>query len=283
MVTTLFVIGGLIFFNVILTSTLSLLEAKVDISVYFKTDAPEEDILALRDSLTELNEVKSIEYISREQALEEFSRRHTNNALITQSLAELEENPLGAALNVKAKNPSQYESITRFLEGSSTILLDNKSLAFSSIIDKVNYRQNKLVIDRLSSILALSRQAGLGISLVLAFIAVLVTFNTIRLAIYTSRDEISVMRLVGASNQRVRGPFIVEGIVHGLFASLITVLIFYPLTFWLGPKAENFFGGLNIFDYYLAHWFSIFSILFLTGIGLGMLSAYVAVRRYLKV
>src|SRR3989344_6880946 len=193
-VIALFVVGSLVFSNVILTNTLTQLENKVDISVYFKTEAGEPDILALKSSLEKLDEVKEVNYISQEQALEDFRNRHRDNALITQSLAELDENPLGAALNIKAKNPSQYESIARFLEGDSELVSSNQAGFFSVIIDKVNYRQNKQVIERLVNIIGASRKIGFGVTVALAVIAILVTFNTIRLAIYTSRDEISVMR-----------------------------------------------------------------------------------------
>ncbi len=272
MVVTLFVIGSLIFVRVLLSSTLAQVEDKVDITVYFKTDANENDILAVKDSLSKLNEVKSINYISAEDALNDFKQRHANNALITQSLEELESNPLGANLNIKAKSPSQYESIARFLESSA-----------APSIDKINYRQNKVVIERLSNILTASENLGIGITLVLSIIAVLVAFNTIRLAIYTSKDEISVMRLVGASSRYIKGPFVVGGIMCGLFAAVFTMIIFYPLTLWLGPLAEKFFSGPNLFAYYISNFFQIFALLILAGVGLGALSSFIAVRKHLKV
>ena len=272
MVITLFVIGGLILGKALVVSTLAQIEDKVDITVYFKTDAKEDEIIALKEKLADINEVKNVNYISAEDALRAFQERHSGNALITQSLEELAENPLGANLNIKAKDLSQYESISRFLEASAI-----------SSIDKINYRQNKVVIDRLSNILNASRNAGFGIILVLSIIAVLVAFNTIRLAIFTSRDEITVMKLVGASSRYVRGPFIVEGLMYGLVAAIFTMIIFYPLTFWLGPLTEKFFGGINLFAYYISNFFQLFAILFVVGCGLGAFSSYIATRRYLKV
>ena len=272
MAMTLFVIGGLIFGRALLNSTLSQLENKVDITVYFKTDANEDDIFSLKNKLAKLNEVASINYISADEALEAFRARHADNALITQSLDELGENPLEASLNIKAKDPTQYEIISQFLKTSG---IDS--------IDKVDYSQNKAVIERLSNILNASRNAGVGITLVLSIIAVLVAFNTIRLAIYTSRDEIAVMRLVGASNRYIRGPFIIEGIMHGLVAAIFTMIIFYPLTYWLGPLAERFFGGPNLFAYYISNFFQLFAILLAAGVLLGSFSSYIATRRYLKV
>ena len=272
MVITLFVLGSLIFGRALLNSTLSQLEDKVDITVYFKTGANEGEILSMKDKLSKLDEVKEINYISSEKALQDFRERHADNALITQSLDELAENPLGANLNIKAKDTSQYESIARFLEASAI-----------SSIDKINFRQNKAIIERLGNILNASRNAGIGATLVLGIIAVLVAFNTIRLAIYTSKDEITVMRLVGASSRHIRGPFIVEGIMYGVFAAIFTMFIFYPLTLWLGPLAERFFNGPDLFAYYISNFFQIFAILLAAGVGLGSLSSYIATRRYLKV
>ena len=272
MVITLFVGGTLFFSNLLLTSALQSLEKKVDISVYFTNEAPEEEIASLQIALKRLAEVDSIEYISRDDALAQFRQRHSANALITQSLDELGENPLGATINVKAKDPKQYASISRFLESGS----------FGSIIDKINYRQNQVVIDRLTSLIAASRALGLGITVVLAFIAILVTFNTIRLAIYTSKDEISIMRLVGASNSYIRGPFLVEGMIHGLFATIVTMVIFWPLAVWLGPKASRFFGGPNLFNYYLSNFVAIFLMLLAVGVVLGVISSLIATRRYLR-
>jgi cell division transport system permease protein len=272
MVITLFVIGGLIFGRALLNSTLSQLENKVDVTIYFKTDANEDEILSVKDRIAKLNEVANVNYISADEALENFKQRHAGNALITQSLDELGENPLGANLNIKAKDASQYENISQFLEASAI-----------SSIDKIDYNQNKAIIDRLFNILNASRNAGVGVTLVLSVIAVLVAFNTIRLAIYTSKDEITVMRLVGASSQYIRGPFIIEGVMHGIVAAIFTMIIFYPLTYWFGPMAENFFGGPNLFAYYISNFFQLFAILVIAGILLGSFSAFIATRRYLKV
>ncbi len=277
MIITLFSIGSIIFARAILLSTLDELQDKVDISVYFKVEAGEDDILALKNSLFKLSEVKNVEYVSREQALNDFIERHKENALITQSLEELNENPLGAALNIKAKETSQYATIAKFLEDKL------KVEGAASSIDKVNYRQNKLVIERLSGILDSSKRIGFAVSLILIIISILVTFNTIRLAIYSSRDEIGVMRLVGASNKFVSGPFMVEGLMYGVIAGVITLVIFYPLTLWLGPLTESFFSGINLYDYYLSNFVQIFFILIMTGVILGTISSTIAIRRYLRV
>jgi len=274
---TLFSIGSLIFAKAILSSTLAQIQDKVDVSVYFKTDADEQDILALKSKLEKTGEVKSVEYISSEQALENFKERHKDNALIMQSLEELESNPLGAVLNVKAKETSQYESIAKSLEISSGLSAE------TSIIDKINYYQNRVVIDRLTKILDSTKRLGIIISIILIIISLLVTFNTVRLAIYSSREEIGIMRLVGASGKFVSGPFVIEGIMHGIIASIVTMALFYPCTLWLGKMTQNFFGGINIFEYYVSNFVQLFLIILGTGIILGAISSFIAVRRYLRV
>ena len=273
MTLALFVIGSLIFSNVLLTSALSRIQDQVDISVYFRTDAVEEEILGAKAAISQLPQVKSIAYISRDDALSKFRARHAGNALITQSLDELTDNPLQASLNIRAQNPDQYEIIAQFLEAS----------AYQVIIDKINYFQNQVVINRLSNVLKAGRAVGFGITLVLAAIAVLVVLNTIRLAISTARDEISVMKVVGATSRYIRGPFIVNGALYGIFAALITIALFYPLTLWLGPRSAQFFGGLDLFRYCLSHFLQMFVILHSCGVLLGIVSSIIAIRRYLKV
>jgi cell division transport system permease protein len=118
--------------------------------------------------------------------------------------------------------------------------------------------------------------------IILIIMALLITFNTIRLAIYITREEISVMKLVGASSMYIRGPFVVAGMLYGLIAGIITLILFYPITAWLGKETMNFFIGVNVFDFYIAHFGEIFLIIMAAGIIMGAISSFLAVRRYLN-
>lgn len=278
MTITLSVICALIFLSAILHRSLDEIRDKVDVNVYFVTSAPEEDILTLQQRIESLPEVSSVTYTSREQALQEFRERHENDEFTLQALDELNDNPLGASLNVKAKDPSQYESIAEFLSQESALSADG-----SSIIDKVNYYQNKTAIDKLSGIIDAANRLGTAVTSMLVLISVLITFNTIRLAIYISREEISVMRLVGASAMYIRGPFVIVGIIYGVVAGILTLGLFYPVTYWLGGVTENFFIGLNVFEYYTANFGQVFLMVIGSGIVIGALSSYLAVRKYLKI
>lgn len=278
MTVTLSVIALIIFVGAILGASLTELRGKVDINVYFLPDASEEDIFALQGQIEQLPETASVEYVSREQALTDFQERHAGDELTLQALEELDDNPLGAILNVKARETSQYESIATFLESDAALGSGN-----AAIIDRINYFQNKTAIDRLTRIIEASESLGLAITLIFAAMSIAITFNTIRLAIYSAREEISVMRLVGASTSYARGPFVVEGVLYGIIAGIITLLIFYPLTLWLGSSTERFFGNINVFAYYVANFGQLFLLIIGSGILLGATSSYLAVRRYLKI
>jgi len=279
MTVTLFVVGSLFFLNAILSASLEQIENKVDINVYFLTSAQEEDIVLLKRAIDALPEVASTQFTTRDEALARFEERHKNDQLTLQALQELGGNPLGASLSIKAKEPSQYEGIATFLEDSGNTL----SQSGTPIIDKINYFRNKAAIDRLTNFTESASQFGLAITLVLVVASVLIVFNTIRLAIYTAREEIAVMRLVGASNAYIRGPFVFEGIMYGIISGFVTLIVFYPLTLWLGSKTESFFGNINIFSYYLSNFGQIFLIILFSGIILGALSSFLAVKKYLAV
>jgi cell division transport system permease protein len=269
----LFVIQGLILFSVVTETVVASLQDKIDISVYFKAEVLEENILAIQTELTGLPEVKAVEYISQDEALSRFKNRHSENPIILEALTELDENPLVASLNIKAKVPEQYSSIAAFLGKTQ----------FSPLIDKVTYFQNKRVIERLGAIIRTIQRSGIVLSLTLAAIAVLITFNTIRLAIYTSREEINIMKLVGATKQHIRGPYIFEGALYGLIAAALTLIIYLPVNAFAASKLSGFLAGTDLYQYYLSNLPFLGALMVAAGVLLGTLSSFIAVRRYLKV
>jgi cell division transport system permease protein len=280
MVFTLFIIGVAVFTGVILQTTLNEFRSQADMNVYFTTDAPEGRIEEIRQSLEARPEVKTVSYLSREEALAAFRERHQNDQLTLQALDELGENPLGAVLNVEAYDISQYGAIAQFLEAEQAL-----SSGAPSVIDKINYfdEQHRAAIDRLAAITDSSKVIGFFVILILVATTIAISLNTIRLAIYSSREEISVMRLVGADLFYIRAPFMVEGVLYGLIAGLITLVLFYPLTWWLGRATENFFGGINVFAYYVANFPLFFLLIVGVGIVLGAVASFLAVRRYLTI
>lgn len=277
MTVALFVIGSTMMIDKLLGVSLEHIQEKVDINVYFVTSAQQTDIDSLQRSLESLPDVAEVVFTSREQALDEFSQRHQNDEIIMQGLEELGENPLGASLSIRAKETSQYEGIASYLEEQRNVEDPQNPL-----IDEVNFVKNKDAIEKLTAIIGAVEQATFITMIVLLAASVLITFNTIRLAIYTTREEISVMRLVGASNMFIRGPFMLQGIMYGLAAGVLALLLLYPIVLWIGPETEQFFQ-FNLFTYFVSDFGYIFGVLVGSGIVLGMVSSTLAVARYLRV
>lgn len=274
MTVALFVIGSTMLLDQLLGASLQNIQSKVDINVYFIPTAETEDIEPIQRSLQALPEVEEVTYTSAEDALAKFRERHRSDETIIDGLEELSENPLGATLAIRAKETSQYEGIAQFL--------DAKKTEANSVIDEVNFIKNKNAIDKLTSIIGAVERSSLVVMLFLVVAAVLITFNTIRLAIYTTREEISVMRLVGASNSFIRGPFMLQGVIYGLIAGVLAILLLYPVLLWVGPETQEFFE-FNLFSYFVGDFGYIFGVIVGSGMMLGLVSSVLAVSRYLRV
>ncbi len=273
MVLVLFLFSGLMSLNYLASQIVSSLEEKVDVSVYFKNDASEEEISRVKSDLESLGAVKNVEYVSKDKALDEFKQRHAGDTLVQDSLAELDENPLQASLNVKADDSSQYALIVTFLEGNK----------FRSLVDKINFYENEQVIARVQAISGGLQNWGFLLTMALAAIAILVTFNTIRLTIYSQKQEIEIMRLVGGSNWHIKAPYLVEGGMYGALAAAVVAVIFYPVAYFISPKIETLMPGVSLIGYFASNIIQFISLLFFIGILLGVTSSFVAIRRFLKI
>lgn len=267
------VMGSLILFNASLDTFVAGLQDKVDVSVYFKDDASENQIVKLKSELEDRNEVKSINYISKEEALEIFTARHSDNEVLIESIDELDENPLQASINIKVFDPNQFAGIVIFLEGSSS----------ASLIDSINFRENEKVINSISEISNNINRTGYMFSLILGVLVLFVTFNTIRLAIYTSREEIYIMKLVGGSNWFVRTPFVLTGAMYGFLSGILVLSAFFLSTKFLDSNLSLIFADLDLYSYLANNALNFSLIILSSGVLLGMISSYLAAMRYLRV
>ncbi len=275
---TLSIITSFYLFRSVFDYTLNEVREKVDIRIYFKTDATDAQTAEVKAKLLGLTDVKSATFTTKEQALEEFRKKHEGDQLTLQALEELGTNPFGASLSVVAKDTSRYEAIAKQLDDTSGLLGDSKTS-----IDKINYYQIKDSIDKLNNIIGWTNTVGFWLSVVFILMSCMIVYNTIRLAIFVYRDEISVMKLVGASNMFIRGPFVVESILYSVVATLLTVVIFFPATIWVTKKTVFFFEGMNIHAFYTAHLGVLVLTLLTFGAMLTTISSLLAVRKYLKV
>jgi len=273
MFTVVSVITSLFLLKDISQILIATIQDKVDVSIYFNSDVSEEDILKVKEEIARLPEVKGVDYVSKEEALKRFTEKYQGNPVLLEALSEVGINPFLPSLGVKAFQAQQYEAITKFLNNSP----------FSNLIKKIDYYERKSVIERIYTLLAVFNKAGIVLFIVLTLIAVLVAFNTIRLAIYNSREEIKIQRLVGASNWFIKGPFLVQGAISGLIAALLCLLFFTLLTLALNKEIAYLFSGFGLFHFFLERFWLVVLIQISTGIGLSIISAYWAVKKYLKI
>ncbi len=252
---------------------INVVKEKADISVYFKEDVSEEEILKLKAILLKLPEIKAVEYISKEEALERFIKRYSDNSSHLETLEIIGGNPFLATLNIQAFEASQYETIEKFF----------KKKDFENLIDHLSYPKSKEMIEKIFSFTALVKKIGISLAVIFLVASVLVTFNTIKLAILNSKTEIEIQRIVVAPNWFIRGPFLVQGIICGAIAVFISFLGFILLCWFLAPRLESFLAGLNIFDLFLKNFWILFFLQIATGTLLAVISSAIAIRKYLKV
>lgn len=248
-------------------------QSKINVSVYFKSDTSEENILAAKKDLESFQEVTEVEYITKEQALEEFKRENANEETVLKALEEIGDNPLLSYLVVKTQNPDQYEGIATYINQAD----------FKDDVSRVNYDKNKEKIDQFNQLIGQVKKIGVVLGSIFALVAILITFNTIRLTIYSQKQEIEIMRLVGASNVFIRLPFVFEGIIYGVVSSVFSMgFLFAVMKFGGTYIAGDGFAGKMV-EFYLAYFWQLLGIQLALGIFLGVVSSFIAMRKYLRV
>lgn len=270
----LVVLGGLYVFRFFTARAVEVIQDRIALNIYFDSTVDESGILRARDLLAQLPEVERVDYVSREEAIARFRERHKNNAALVQALEEIGSNPFQAMLRVKAEDAQQYAAIASFIEKAP---FRNQIAKFGPPVD------NQLVIERLNRMIAAIRNVGVALSVALAAIAVLVFFNTMRIAIYTFREEIAIMKLVGASNNFVRGPFAVAGLLAGAIAAMVSFVLFIVAMQASSAKIEALIPGIGITGFLAANWWQVFAIQLAFGMGLGMFTSFLAINKHLKV
>ncbi len=248
-------------------------QEKINISVYFNPEVTEARILEIKDKLSGYREVKSVEYISKDKALDEFLTTSGDDPSIKEALEEIGGNPLLASLVIKAQSPEQYEIISTAVGQSN----------FSGEISRINYEKNKEVIGKLSGFVRAVEKTGLVLSLIFILVSVLITFNTIRITIYSHKQEFEVMRLVGASNTYVRMPHIFEGIFYGTASAIITLILLFFTFQFAAPVLQKIISREALVSFYFQNLALMAIVIIFAGAMFGVVSSFIAVRRYLKV
>jgi len=269
----LFSVNMLLVVKVIGAAAVGAVKDKIDVSIYLKPDADEKASLALKSEISNLNGVKDVQYVSKDQALETFKSQYNDNPEVLQALRELGKNPLTPALVISPTNADMLDG-----------LIDELNQIQSDIIDSRDFTNHKALLDKINSVTGKVTEAGLLLAIIFIFITVMVVFNSARVAIYTHNMEISIMRLVGASNAFIYMPFLFSGLLYALIGEIFIILLFYPFLSLLQPYLEAFFVGynINVVTYFNEHFLLIFGLQF-AGIALiNIVADWWAVRRYTR-
>jgi len=244
---------------------------KVDINLYLKNTAKEGEIKNLQKKISNLSDVKEVDYVSRSEALVRFKEKYHNNIKIQESLQEVGKNPLSAHLIIKPKNLDNFDSLINHLN-----TIDN------NIIESKNFSNYKIMLEKINSITEKVNKAGYFLMVIFLLIILLVVFNSVRIAIHNHRLEIRIMRLVGASNLFVQVPFILSGIIFTFLSTISALFIFYPFLGLVQPYLEAFFSNynFNIISYFFSNIFYIFSLEFLGLSFIVIIASFLAVKKY---
>lgn len=271
---TLLIISLFLMMALGINKTTDKIKAKMDITVYFKDSATTDEISNLQQVLASRSDVKQVRYISKEEAFQIWEETQKNER-VKEIARKMEQNPFPRSLAIKANNPENLNQIADYLATDQ----------YESIVHKISYEETKTIIDRLLSLTAFTNKVGWLFSGIFIIISIIVILNTIRLAIYSRKEEVEIMRLVGASNSFIRLPFVVEGTLYGISACFFAMLLLWigylaitPLIGQLGTGAV-----LEAKIFFVSHLLSIFLLQFFIGVTVGIGASLFSIRRYLQV
>ncbi len=260
---SLFLVGGVA--DIIIKDV----EQKADVTIDFQLTVPEERIFEIKEELKEEFEINGMEYISREDAKTAFIKRFSDRPALMESLEEVG-NPFPASINIRADDPYIYRQIAGYLEGG-----------YPELIYNIDFYHREEVISGIFNATEAARRGGLIVALVLAFVAILLVYNTIKLAIYGLREEVKVMRVVGSSNIFIQSSFIMQGAILGFIAGISSFIVLFLVGFLI-PQSYNITVEVNLHQYFLESLPIVLLMQLGIGITLGVISSLIAVRRYLR-
>lgn len=279
MAVTLTIVLFSIIVSATFNNTIAQISSKINVSVYLNDSVTVQQADNLITQLDKLQNVKSASYISKDEALAEYESENAGNKTLLTAISETD-NPLPASIQILPKNINQIQGIKNFLEEPQYVTLQDPQAGVSYSGDR------KLAIDKIAHATSTIREAGFGAVILFAIVSVLIIFNTIRMAIFNRRDEIGIMRLLGASNWYIRGPFVIEGIIYGVITALFSVLVIDIL--FAGSASTLQASSLGLLDigyadqFFRSHFLILLTGQLMIGILIGAASSVIATKRYLK-
>jgi cell division transport system permease protein len=276
MIITLTIVLFSVVTNAAFNNTIVQITDKIDISVYLKDATTKAHGRALAAELRRLPNAREVTYLSKEEALDRYKEQNAGNAALLSAINETD-NPLPATIQIKPHELNRIQDIRDFLNKPDV----------HQYWEDVSYRDDrKAAIDKIAHATELLRRAGVVAVLVFAFISMLIIFNTIQMAIFNRRDELTIMRLLGASTSFIRGPFVVETILYGVISAIVSILLIHAL--FVASSSALQASSLGLLDinyaseYFYSHFWQLLTVQLALGILIGAVSSTIATRRYLK-
>lgn len=255
---------------IVVNKASAVIREKVDLTVYLKDADSDDQIEALGDIIRSRPEVTAVSFVSKDEALTRFQAQNSGSSDIANVISEID-NPLPRSFDVKTETPEQIETVANFLNSPD----------YAPLIEQINYVQTKNIIDRLIKITYFVRLVGWSLSLLFLLISIMIVYNSVRIAIYSRSDEIEIMRLVGATDFYVRGPFVIEGMTYGFVAAILASIIFYFIANFSIAPTQQYLGVSDLSTSISANIGWIILLMFAVGLLMGATCSFFAVRRYL--
>jgi cell division transport system permease protein len=279
MVVTLTIVLFSVVTSVTMNHTITQVSSKINISIYLNDNVTTQQRNDLMGKLKQLPEVKKVTYLSKDQALAEYKAANANNKALLTAIDETG-NPLPASVEVDLFDPAKIDQVQALLNNTSTAALEDPQAGTSYSGDR------KVAIDQIAHVADVLKRIGVIGVMVFTLVSMLIIFNTIQMAIFNRRDEITIMRLLGATTWYIRGPFVVESILYGVLAALVSVAI-VDILFVVSASTlqATSFGIIDIGyanSYFAGHFFLLLTMQIAAGIVIGAASSIIATRRYLK-
>lgn len=277
MTLTLLTISIFVILNLIIGTTISMVQQKIDLVVYFTESTTEEEIISLQKQVEGLPEIASVDYIDKAEALEKWRQRPIKEEL--KEIATEKDNPLPRSLELKVKDLENLGEVATYFETDEV----------KPLVRKTSLHENQATIQRLLNMTNFLRKIGLIFSGFFILVSILVIFNTIRLAIYSRRDEIEIMKLVGATDAAVRWPFVVEGMFYGFLGTVLSTLFLFLGFKFLSPMVNRYLGdvmtewGGSLLSYFVAHLWQVILLQLVVGFLIGAGCSFIAIRKHLRI
>lgn len=268
---TLMTISVLLIVAIFANSEIKNIENRIDLEIFLNDNVTENSIDLLREAINNTVLVKEIQFIDKDQAVERYKSLYGENDTLINYIEQ--ENPLKKSLVVKTDQPDELEKVNELINTDE----------FKEIVFNSSYSRNREIIMRLIGIINFIEKSGIVIGLLFVIIAVSVVFSTVRIAIYSRKDEIEIMKLVGATDWFVHAPFLIESALYGIFAAILSTLFVAGIFYYITIAASSYLGVAADLWYVYFMRYILFIVVFQTllGLSISVSSAFVAIRRHL--